>query len=128
MEGVLQAVSGFMDQEQPAQERRRTRRKLQLYIPAVTANWRLRLLRKGNMSDAELANIRQAHAYALKITHCMRSVTSMGRNITAQKARRFWAHRPQDVYDGSDPGKVLPHTAVGQLSRQLRRTACSWNR
>lgn len=48
-----------MDQEQPAKERQRVgRRGPRLYTPAVTANWRLRLLRKGNVSDAELGIIK----------------------------------------------------------------------
>ena len=55
----MQGITGAMDQEQPAEERRRTRRGLQLYTPAVTASWRLRMLRKGNVPDAELSKIRQ---------------------------------------------------------------------
>ena len=55
----MQGITGAMDQEQPAQERHRTRRGLQLYTPAVTASWRLRMLRKGNVPDAELTKIRQ---------------------------------------------------------------------
>lgn len=52
------AVTGFMDQEQSARERSTARAAFQLYTPAVTASWRLRLLRKGNLPDAELAKIR----------------------------------------------------------------------
>ena len=58
LDPVLQAVTGFMDQEQPARERSTARAAFQLYTPAVTASWRLRLLRKGNLPDAELAKIR----------------------------------------------------------------------
>ena len=54
---VTQAVTGALEQEQPARDR--SRRGVQLYTPAVTASWRMRMLRKGNVPDAELAKIRQ---------------------------------------------------------------------
>ena len=57
---VAQAVTGVLEQEQPARDR--ARRGVQLYTPAVTASWRMRMLRKGNMPEAELAKIRQAAA------------------------------------------------------------------
>ena len=55
---MTQAVTGVLEQEQPARDR--GRRGVQLYTPAVTASWRMRMLRKGNVPDAELAKIRQA--------------------------------------------------------------------
>ena len=55
---VAQAATGVLEQEQPARDR--GRRGVQLYTPAVTASWRMRMLRKGNVPDAELAKIRQA--------------------------------------------------------------------
>ena len=57
---VVQAVTGVLEQEQPARDR--GRRGVQLYTPAVTASWRMRMLRKGHVPDAELAKIRQAAA------------------------------------------------------------------
>ena len=67
MSVTLQGITGFMDQEQPAEERPSTRRGLQLYTPAVTASWRLRMLRKGNVADADLAKIRQVHDALLSL-------------------------------------------------------------
>lgn len=38
---------------------------LRLYKPAVTAAWRLRMMRKGNLPDAELARIRRVLGISL---------------------------------------------------------------
>ncbi|KAK9916210.1 hypothetical protein WJX75_000066 [Coccomyxa subellipsoidea] len=59
---VAQAVlpeNGFVNvEEQMSQQSRAVARGLQLYEPAVTASWRLRMLRKGNVGDADLMRIR----------------------------------------------------------------------
>ncbi|BDA40991.1 probable acyltransferase-like protein At1g54570, chloroplastic [Coccomyxa sp. Obi] len=55
----FQPESGFVNvEDQRAQQRSTATSGPQLYEPAVTASWRLRMLRKGNVSDADLQRVR----------------------------------------------------------------------
>jgi hypothetical protein len=55
----LQMGSGFVNVEgRQSPARQGAGGVLQLYEPAVTASWRLRLLRKGNVPDEELKNVK----------------------------------------------------------------------
>lgn len=57
----VQPENGFVNvEEQMSQQSRAVARGLQLYEPAVTASWRLRMLRKGDVGDADLMRIRRA--------------------------------------------------------------------
>ncbi len=89
----MQGITGAMDQEQPAEERQRTRRGLQLYTPAVTASWRLRMLRKGNVPDAELANIRQVHNALLSLQSCISLKARQRQFLNARRRTYNSQHR-----------------------------------
>ncbi|CAL8466723.1 g6259 [Coccomyxa elongata] len=55
----FQPESGFVNvEDQRGQQRSAASSGPQLYEPAVTAAWRMRMLRKGNVSDADLQRIR----------------------------------------------------------------------
>lgn len=57
----FQPESGFVNvEDQRTQQRRPASSGPQLYEPAVTASWRMRMLRKGNVSDADLQRVRHA--------------------------------------------------------------------
>ncbi len=59
----FQPESGFVNvEDQRGQQRSMASSGPQLYEPAVTAAWRMRMLRKGNVSNADLQRIRHALA------------------------------------------------------------------